>query len=161
MGEQEKNLQPDMREDKESAPLLSGTSIDEHWNMEKELVDELHIEQQGTGTPKKVPQGGTYPSKYPPSYRKRPNSMATASLILGVLSLASSIGGLGGMVFGGLGITFAILSRETRGMDTTGKVGLGLSVSGLILGIFILVAALLEDPLSTYQEFSGVFRSLE
>lgn len=78
-----------------------------------------------------------YTSQQPSSGRT--NGMAVAALILGIFSLITCCCGLGGIVFGAAGIIIAILSRGTAPMEKTAKIGLGLSISGLILGIVLLV----------------------
>ena len=57
---------------------------------------------------------------------KRPNSLATASLVLGIIAV--------------LGILFALLSRKNREpMHGRAKFGLGLSIAGLVVSIILTV----------------------
>lgn len=75
----------------------------------------------------------------PPQPVRKANSMAVASLTMGILSLVFTITGMS-LPFAALGIMFALLSRREKNMPTQSKVGIGLSVAGLILGIIFLVA---------------------
>ncbi len=159
MDEQEKQLLEEREEASPSRDASSQELRDEGPHPAERPQEKCWPKEMGGS--ERIPQGAPFPGMYSPPIRRRPNSMATASLILGVLSLISSIGGLGGMVFGGLGITFAILSRETRRMDTTGRVGLGLSIGGLVLGLFILAVAFMNDPLLTSGEFMDLYQALE
>lgn len=72
---------------------------------------------------------------------KKNNNMALASLIVGVLSILLCCCGGFGIILGAVGIVLAILSRGREPMDTRAKVGCGLSIGGIILGIAVLVMA--------------------
>lgn len=78
---------------------------------------------------------------YQPQNGKTPASpMAIASLVMGILSLVLCCCiGIGGIVLGALGIIFAILSRKGKSMETMAKVGLGLSITGVVLGLITAV----------------------
>lgn len=67
------------------------------------------------------------------------NSMAIASLVMGILSLVGCCCGGVGTVFGALGITFALLSRGEEPMNTHAKTGLTLSIIGICLGVLVVV----------------------
>lgn len=93
-----------------------------------------------------------YDYPVPPHYR-RPSGMSTAALVMGILSLpAVCILGIGGFVFGGLGILFAVLSRDDTPMETNAKIGLGLSIAGILLSCFIFLIFL---GMSTFQMVSS------
>lgn len=84
-----------------------------------------------------------------PSYiPKKTNDMAAAALIFGILSLLASFSILGGLLFGCLGIVFSILSRGFEPMDISAKIGIGLSIAGMLLGcVFLfLVINLINSP---------------
>lgn len=67
------------------------------------------------------------------------NNMATASLVMGILALVF-LCCYGGLLFGGLGILFALLSRTGDRFTGQARAGLILSVIGLTLGIFLFAA---------------------
>ena len=73
--------------------------------------------------------------------KKSNNNMALASLILGVLSILLCCCGGFGIILGAVGIVLAILSRGREPMETNAKVGIGLSIGGIVLGIVVLVLA--------------------
>lgn len=76
------------------------------------------------------------------SYRPpKKNNMALASLIMGVLSILLCCCGGFGIILGAVGIVLAILSRGREPMETNAKVGIGLSIGGIVLGIVVLVLA--------------------
>lgn len=67
------------------------------------------------------------------------NNMATASMIMGILALVF-LCCYGGLLFGSLGILFAVLSRTEGRLTGQAQAGLILSVIGLVLGILLLAA---------------------
>ena len=77
----------------------------------------------------------------PQSPGKNSNYMATASLVLGILSVVLCCCGGFGIILGAIGIVLAILSRGREPMETSAKVGLGLSIGGIVLSIIVLVMA--------------------
>lgn len=80
------------------------------------------------------------------------NGFAVAALVMGIMSLLfACCTGIGGVFFGALGIVFAILSKKDEPMATNAKVGLGLSIGGIILGIIIFVSALLYITRGEFQ----------
>ncbi|MCM1256479.1 MAG: DUF4190 domain-containing protein [Roseburia sp.] len=97
-------------------------------------------------------------------YRETPNSnmdqyrsrrspgMATASLVLGIVSLVSSACIYAAMPCGALGMILALLSRGgTRKMDNQATVGLALSVCGLAFTILFTGFSFLL----TYKMYGG------
>lgn len=98
--------------------------------------------QQGTPPPGYSYGQGHGPQGHQP-YRtpKKNNNMALASLIVGVLSILLCCCGGFGIILGAVGIVLAILSRGREPMETSAKVGCGLSIGGIILGIAVLVMA--------------------
>lgn len=67
------------------------------------------------------------------------NNMATASMIMGILAIVF-VCCYGGLLFGSLGILFALLSRTGERMKGQARAGMILSVIGLMLGIFLISA---------------------
>ncbi|HIU75743.1 MAG TPA: hypothetical protein IAC62_07670 [Candidatus Pelethocola excrementipullorum] len=68
--------------------------------------------------------------------------MATASLVLGICSIVFACCGLG-FPLAGIGLVLAILSRGKGEMNNSAKIGLGLSVGGIILGIITTIMSIL------------------
>ena len=71
--------------------------------------------------------------------------MATASLVMGILSLICCCCGYAGIVFGALGIVFALLSKKDGPMCSQAKTGLTLSIIGLVLAVVSIVLALVMN----------------
>lgn len=91
-------------------------------------------------------QGGTsqYHTQYQAQYQRQTqiqekNTMSTASLVMGILSLVSCCCTWIGIVFGVLGIVFALMSRTDGQMDGQAKAGLILSIIGIVLDILIII----------------------
>lgn len=69
--------------------------------------------------------------------KQSPNNMATASLVMGILSLALFCCCWDGLIFGSLGILFAILSRADGQLESKARAGLITSSIGLALTVLI------------------------
>lgn len=65
------------------------------------------------------------------------NGLATASLVMGILAVVMTCFCYGGLIFGGLGVLFALLSKGNGPMSGRARAGLGLSLGGLILTAFL------------------------
>ena len=65
------------------------------------------------------------------------NGLATASLVMGILAVVMTCCCYGGLIFGGLGVLFALLSKGNGPMSGRARAGLGLSLGGLILTAFL------------------------
>lgn len=73
---------------------------------------------------------------------KRSSGLATASIVMGVIALATSCCIYSAIVAGALSIIFALLSRGGEmTMDSKGKLGLALGIIGLVLTIIIYTMA--------------------
>lgn len=81
----------------------------------------------------------------PQPTRPTANSMAVASLTMGILSLVFIITGMS-FVFGSLGILFALLTRNEKPMCGQAKTGLILSVVGTIAGIALIIYMATSTP---------------
>lgn len=95
--------------------------------------------QPGYGYGPGYGQGQSQNYKNPRPPRKNSNNMATASLVMGILSVVLCCCGGFGIILGAIGIVLAILSRGREPMETSAKVGIGLSVGGIVLSIIVLV----------------------
>ena len=88
----------------------------------------------------------------------RKNSFIAASVLMGILSLVSLCTVIGPMIFGSLGIIFAVLAHrkgEKPGSDEllgiiTSSIGVGFSVI-LMIGALAMVPSMLNDP--EYREY--------
>lgn len=70
-------------------------------------------------------------------------AMSMAALVMGILSLLCCCCGYVGVVFGALGIIFALLSRQNGPMCGRAKTGLILSAIGLVISVISMVMWLL------------------
>ena len=84
-------------------------------------------------------QETAYEEYVPP---KKQSSMALASLVMGILGILTSCCCFGGLIFGGLGVIFALLSRfnEKTQFEGYAKAGLITSVIGMALAVIAGIA---------------------
>lgn len=94
-----------------------------------------------------------------------PNGMATAAMILGILSLAASCCLYIAIPLGVIGIILASLSKGSdRELTPRAKAGLGLSIGGAALSLFLTIASFaatigrygfdgISDMLKEYEQF--------
>ncbi len=94
-----------------------------------------------TPDPQQMPEYHHIPQQTYPTT----NSMAVASLTMGILSLVSIITGMS-FVFGALGFLFALLARKEEPMCGQAKTGLVLSIVGLIAGIALIIYVVISTP---------------
>lgn len=84
-----------------------------------------------------------YPySQYPPQSPRdrRSQSFGTASMILGIVGIATGCCAYPSIICGALAILFGLLSKGgTMTMTDKGKIGLGLGISSLVLGVLMLI----------------------
>ncbi len=93
-----------------------------------------------------------------PYQNKRSESMATASLILGIVALLTSGCIYLAMVCGSLGIILALLSKGgATTISSQGRVGLILSSAGLILTLIIYIG-LFAFVLNYYGGVDGLMQ---
>lgn len=112
--------------------------------------------QPSTGGPQQgYNQGPQYQMQYQTEIKAAPNGMATASLVMGILSLVCCWCGYVGIAFGSLGIIFALLSKRDEPMSGQAKTGLTLSIIGLVLAVIAIVLFLLMDASSLVSEVIG------
>ncbi|PNV60286.1 hypothetical protein C0033_19780 [Clostridium sp. chh4-2] len=90
------------------------------------------------------------------------NNMATASLVMGILSIVLSCCCFIGVMFSSLGLLFACLSRVNETFEGHAKAGLVTSIVGLVLsgilliGWFVLIAAGSFDLSSSLYGFQTI-----
>ena len=89
-------------------------------------------------------------SQYNEPNINKPSGFAIASLICGIASIVACCTGFFSIIFGALGVLFAILTRRRgQSMSTMSLAGLVLSGFGLALGLFLTVYAFIivfTDP---------------
>ena len=91
---------------------------------------------------------------FQPAYQEK-NNMATASLVMGILSLCSiCCCMLFGVVFGVLGIIFAIMSKKGDRMDSQAKAGLILSIIGVAATVLIIIFFVVIEVLAVIPELN-------
>ncbi len=94
----------------------------------------------------------------PPYQDKRSHGLATASLVMGILSLATCCCIYSAVVFGALSIIFALLSKGGEvTMDGMGKTGLILGISGLAITIVLYIIMFLY-AINFYGGFDEMMR---
>ena len=90
---------------------------------------------------------------------KRSSGFATASMVLGIVGLATGCCVYTGIICGALAMIFALLSRGgERTMSTRAKVGLGLGIAGIVCGILMFVFSLVSTIL-TFGSFENFMES--
>ena len=91
---------------------------------------------------------------FQPAYQEK-NNMSTASLVMGILSLCSiCCCMLFGVVFGVLGIIFAIMSKKGERMDSQAKAGLILSIIGVAATVLIIIFFVVIEVLAVIPELN-------
>ncbi|MGC6176052.1 hypothetical protein [Lacrimispora sp. 38-1] len=71
--------------------------------------------------------------------QKKQNNMALASLIMGIIGIVTSCCCYGGLIFGSLGIVFALLSRTEDHFEGNAVAGLITSIIALVLTVIVLI----------------------
>lgn len=90
----------------------------------------------------------------------QPNSMATASLVLGILAIISICCVYGSYLFGGIAITLALLSRgRNNKLSTNALIGTILSIIGMVISTVIIAIAVIS--IFSYGSFSDFMNEYE
>lgn len=99
-----------------------------------------------------------YQSAEGPQYSQpqRQSNMALASLVMGILGIVTSCCCFGGMIFGGLGILFALLSRLSDRYEGYAKAGLITSIVAVVLAFTAGIAVTVYYIVSLF-ETGGAF----
>lgn len=98
----------------------------------------------------------------------QPNGMATAALVLGILSIISICCIYGSYIFAGIAITLGLLSRGKNKLNTNALIGIILSIIGMVISTVVIVIStvvllssydsmddFMNDYESYYEEFYG------
>ena len=86
--------------------------------------------------------------------QKTQNNMALASLVMGITGIVTSCCCYGGLIFGGLGILFALLSRTEGRFDKYAKAGL---ITSIIAFAFVIVFIIAFALISMAPNMGGAF----
>ncbi len=84
------------------------------------------------------------------------SNMALASLVMGILGIVTSCCCYGGLIFGSLGILFALLSRTEDKLEGYAFAGLVTSLIAIVLVILIIIV-LIGILAMNHLELGGVF----
>jgi len=79
------------------------------------------------------------PSTYQPPLKDKQNNMALASLIMGIIGIVTSCCCFGGLIFGSLGIVFALLSKTKDRFEGNAVAGLITSIIGLVFTVIVFI----------------------
>nr|WP_314460078.1 DUF4190 domain-containing protein [uncultured Clostridium sp.] len=82
---------------------------------------------------------GNYNTVYQQPQKKKQNNMALASLIMGIIGIVTSCCCYGGLIFGSLGIVFALLSKTEDHFEGNAMAGLITSIIALVLTVIVLI----------------------
>lgn len=111
-------------------------------------------QNQPGGSSQYQTQYQTQYQSYPPVYQEK-NNMATAALVMGILSLCSiCCCMLFGIVFGVLGIIFAIMSKKGDKMDGQARAGLILSIIGIAVTVLVIIFFAAIEVLAVIPELN-------
>ncbi|WP_324293178.1 DUF4190 domain-containing protein [Lacrimispora defluvii] len=78
-------------------------------------------------------------STYQLPLRSKQNNMALASLIMGIIGIVTSCCCFGGLIFGSLGIVFALLSKTQDRFEGNAVAGLITSIIGLVFTAIVFI----------------------
>ncbi len=76
-----------------------------------------------------------------PYMRPKSNSLSTASMIFGILSMVGTSVGYAGIVFGIVAIVLSLMARkETGRFESSATVGMALGILGLVISTLIVIS---------------------
>lgn len=78
-------------------------------------------------------------STYQQPQKNKQNNMALASLIMGIIGIVTSCCCFGGLIFGSLGIVFALLSKTQDRFEGNALAGLITSIIGLVFTAIVFI----------------------
>lgn len=92
---------------------------------------------------------------------KHSNGFFAAALVFGILSIATCCCIYSSIIFGSLGITFALLSRtDEKKFDRNARTGLILSIVGMVLSVVITIGSAIFT-IQTYGSFDAFMDAYE
>lgn len=134
--DKERNPEYDQQQNREYSPEYGQGQSPEHGQRQNQNYSYGYY-QTGQG------ENQQYNNMYRPQPPVNNNSFALVALVIGIVSiLFACCTGIGGIALGALGIIFAVISRGKMPMCTQAKVGLGISIAGIVLGIIVFVGSI-------------------
>lgn len=109
------------------------------------------------------PQNGNQQEQIPPPVKPRSSGMATASLVMGILSIVFTCCCCGGFIFGSLAILFALLSRVDQRFEGHAKAGLitgcvGIALTVILFFLLMVIGVMSEGSSSPFlPDFNTLF----
>lgn len=93
---------------------------------------------------------------------QKKNNMATASLVVGILSIVTSCCCCVGVVIGALAVALACLSKVDEHMEGKARAGLITGIAGMILGVVFLFIWMMaaESNVATGEGYSMNYHSV-
>ncbi|WP_349947877.1 hypothetical protein ABFV83_05185 [Lacrimispora sp. BS-2] len=85
------------------------------------------------------PRDLEYDAGYKQPEKPAQNNMALASLVMGILGIITSCCCYGGLIFGSLGVLFALLSKTEDRFDGHAKAGLITSSIAFVLVVLVVI----------------------
>lgn len=76
---------------------------------------------------------------YQQPLKNKQNNMALASMIMGIIGIVTSCCCFGGLIFGSLGIVFALLSKTQDRFEGNAVAGLITSIIGLVFTAIVFI----------------------
>jgi hypothetical protein len=102
----------------------------------KEMIEMDQDNQDGSW---QEPQDLDRDAGYKQPERPAQNNMALASLVMGILGIITSCCCYGGLIFGSLGILFALLSKTEDRFEGYAKAGLITSSIAFVLVVLVVI----------------------
>ncbi|WP_124066759.1 DUF4190 domain-containing protein [Clostridium sp. E02] len=126
--------------------------MDENNQIENNQIENNQMEEnQPDPLPLVEPEYNKHTYEQP---QETQNNMALASLVMGIIGIVTSCCCYGGLIFGSLGILFALLSRTEGRFDKYAKAGLITSIIAFALVIVVIFAAIF---LSLVRHIGGIY----
>lgn len=116
-------------------------------------MDDWGMETYKTGQELQEPVCAAMPES--PQEKQGPNGMATASLVCGILAVLTSCCCYGALIFGGLSVLFAVLSRPSGRMSWLAIAGMVLSAVGIVLMVILFFVFWIPQMINPYGPFGG------
>lgn len=101
--------------------------------------DQKDYDNPSTELERELPKDIPYDAVYQQPKKSAQSNMALASLVMGIIGIVTSCCGFGGLIFGSLGILFALLSRTEDRFEGYAKAGLITSAVALVLVVLVAI----------------------
>ncbi|MEY8353828.1 DUF4190 domain-containing protein [Lachnospiraceae bacterium 54-53] len=121
-----------------------------------EASGDLTKPEEGPGGYPQEKRDWNYNNVYQQPKKLPQSNMALASLVMGIIAIVTSCCCYGGLIFGSLGIIFALLSRTEDRFEGYAKAGIITSVIALVLVVLVVFAFFIFAAVEGIQS-GGVF----